>query len=277
MMESVFTLAYSTIGSPDYDVDQIIALALRCGLPGVELRFVRGTTEIEGLPEFQGQGLADTRRRFDDAGLKVVAIDSSVRMNAIAPDVRAQNLELARATAGIAAALGAPYVRVFGGAIPEGQSEAETRDAIVAGLSEVAELTAESGVQSILETHDSYSTSDSIVGLFEAGASDKLGVLWDSLHTYRHGETAEESWAKLGPRVRHVHLKDSTQANPDTFDFALVGEGIVPIPHIVEVLTDAGYDGAVSFEWEKGWHPEIAEADVAVPAFAEYMQTLLAR
>jgi sugar phosphate isomerase/epimerase len=271
----VFTLAYSTIGSPDYDVDQIIALATQAGLPGVELRFVRGTTELAGLPEFQGDGLADTRRRFDDAGLTVVAIDSSVKMNSVDESVRAQNRELAKRNLEIATALGAPYIRVFGGEIPEGQTEQQTREAIAAGLSEVAELTAAAGVQSLLETHDSYSTSDSILGLYAMGASERLGVLWDSLHTYRHGETADESWAKLGDRVRHVHVKDSTQVSPTSFDFALPGEGIVPIPHIVEVLQAAGYDGALSFEWEKGWHPEIAEPDVAIPAFARYMASLL--
>jgi sugar phosphate isomerase/epimerase len=270
----MFKFGFSTIGCPDYSIDQIVQLSTETGLKGVEIRFVRGTTDLASLPEFSPEGLKETRRKFDDAGVTVVAIDTSVRMNSLDPATRAQNLELAKRNLDIALALGAAHLRVFGGAIPENQTEDETREAIAAGLSEVAELTWAAGVESLLETHDSYSTSASILGLYDAGASDRLGILWDSLHTFRHGETADETWSQLGPRVRHVHVKDSTQATEDSFDFALTGEGILPIPHILDVLRDGGYDRYVHFEWEKGWHPEILEPEVAIPHFARYVAAL---
>jgi sugar phosphate isomerase/epimerase len=267
----VFKLGFSTIGCPDYSIDQIIKLATDNGYQGVELRFVRGTVDLVSLEEFQPAGISETRRKFDDAGVDVVAIDTSVRMNSLDPVVRSQAMELARTNLAIAEGLGASFLRVFGGALPENQSEVDTRRAIAEGLSEVAELTARSGVQSLLETHDSYSTSDTILGLFAAGASEKLGVLWDSLHTYRHGEDADFTWSQLGGRIRHIHVKDSNSASADDFDFALTGEGTVPIPHILEVIRRHDFDGFVDFEWEKGWHPEIAEPEIAIPHFARYM------
>ncbi len=272
---TVFRLGFSTIGCPDYTVEQVIGLATANDYQGIEIRFIRGTTDLASLPEFGPARLPATRKLFDDAGLSVVCIDSSVRMNSLDPADRDENRELAKQNLEIAVGLGAPYIRVFGGAIPDGQTEDQTRDAITEGLSEIAELTAAAGVQSLLETHDSYSTSATIADLFARGASDKLGVLWDSLHTYRHGETPEQTWALLGDRIRHVHMKDSIEANADSFDFALTGEGSVPIPHIVEVLTGVGYDGFVHFEWEKGWHPEIAEPEVAIPHFRRYLAALL--
>jgi sugar phosphate isomerase/epimerase len=267
----LFQLGFSTIGCPDYTIEQVVRLAVETGLRGVEIRFVRGTTDLVSLPEFSPRQLPETRKRFDDAGLQVVAIDTSVHMNSLDPAVRAENLQAAKKYLEIAVALGAPHLRVFGGGIPEGQTKEETREATASGLSEIAELTFAAGVQSLLETHDSYSTSASVTGLFSAGASQHLGILWDSLHTFRHGETAEQSWAALGPRIRHVHVKDSTQADADFFDFALTGEGIVPIPHILGVLRAGGYERYVHFEWEKGWHPEIADPEVAIPHFARYM------
>lgn len=272
----MFKLGFSTIGCPDYSVDQIAQLSAETGLSGVEIRFVRGTADLLSLEEFSAAGLPETRRKFDDVGAKVVVVDTSVRMNSLDSATRAQNLELAKRYLEIAVGLGARHLRVFGGAIPEDQSEEETREAISKGLSDVAELTWGAGVESLIETHDSYSTSDSIRELYEHGASEHLGVLWDSLHTFRHGETAEESWSKLGDRIRHVHVKDSNQASPASFDFALTGEGIVPIPHILDVLRNAGFDRYVHFEWEKGWHPEIAEPDIAIPHFAKYMAAVLA-
>ena len=264
-------LGFSTIACPSYDVDQIIALAKASKLEGIEIRFLRGTVDLASLDELSPRRIAETRRRFEDAGLKVVVIGTSVRMNSLDPAVRAQQLQAAQINTDIAVALGAPMLRVFGGPIPADQDREKTIDGIAKGLGEVAELTARSGVESVLETHDDFSTSASVLDLYVRGASERLGVLWDTLHTYRHGETAEQSWAALGPRIRHVHVKDSYKADRSGFDFALTGEGSVPIKSFIDVLERNGFDGYVHFEWEKGWHPEIADADIAVPHFARAM------
>lgn len=268
-------LGFSTIACPSYDVDQVIALARATGLEGIEIRFLRGTVDIAGLDELSPGRIGDTRARFEDAGLKVVVIGTSVRMNSLDPAVRAQQLQAARTGAAIARGLGAPMLRVFGGPLPPSQDREATLDAIASGLGEVADLTANEGVESILETHDDFSTSASVLDLYARGASDRLGVLWDTLHTHRHGESAAMSWSALGPRVRHVHVKDSFKADRSGFDFALTGEGTVPVASFVEVLAAAGYDGFLHFEWEKGWHPEIADAEVAVPHFARAMAGLV--
>jgi hypothetical protein len=44
----------------------------------------------------------------------------------------------------------------------------------------------------------------------------------------------------------------------------------------VTLLEQGGYDGYLSFEWEKAWHPEIDEPEVAIPQYATYMRKLLA-
>jgi len=271
----VFRLGFSTIGCPNYDIDQIIELASSNGFEGVELRFVRGTIDLASLEEFAPSNIVGTRQRFNDAGIEVVGVDTSVRMNSLDPKIRSEQLELAKRNLAIAEGLGASFLRVFGGAIPEGQTEGATRGAIAEGLSRVADLTAVSEVSTLLETHDSFSTSESILDLYANGASENLAVLWDSLHTFRHGEAPEYTWQQLGPHVRHVHVKDSTQASADSFDFALTGEGNVPIPTIIRVLRNVNYEGFVSFEWEKGWHSEIAEPEVAIPHFARYIAGLL--
>ena len=127
------------------------------------------------------------------------------------------------------------------------------------------------GVTALLETHDAFSTSTSILDLFSRGVSQNLGVLWDTLHTHRHGETAAHTWAQLGPRIKLVHLKDSAKSSAAGFDLVLTGEGTAPIPSFLEVLKNANYNGYVDFEWEKAWHPEIEEPEVAIPHFARYM------
>jgi sugar phosphate isomerase/epimerase len=269
-------LGFSTIGCPDYTVAQIIDLGRQTGLPGVELRFVGGTTEFDQQPEFQDDQLPTTRKRFADAGLTVVSIDTSVRMCSLDEAVREEQRGRARRWAEVASALGAPYIRVFGGPIPEGQDTERSLDAIATGLSEIAEITDARGVRTLLETHDAFSTSASIVELYERGAGEKVDVLWDTLHTFRHGESPQQTWAALGSRVRHCHIKDSTIATPDDFDIAYMGAGVAPLDEIWRVLTEAGYDGYAHFEWEKGWHPEVDHGSLAIPHFADYMAAFTA-
>ena len=268
----MISYGFSTLGCPKYSVDEVIAIANANGFTGVEIRFIRGTVDIASLPEFSPQGIADTRRKFEDAGVAVVGIGTSLKMVSLDADQRGQQMEAARVNTAIAIGLGAKYLRVFGGPLPADQDRERTLDAIATGLGAIGELSAKSGVTVLLETHDDFSRSASILDLYHRGMSDTVEVLWDTLHTYRHGESAAETWSQLGSRIRLVHVKDATVATPESFDFALTGEGRVPIGSFIDLLEAKGYDGYVNFEWEKGWHPEIAEPEVAFPHFMQWVR-----
>jgi hypothetical protein len=43
----------------------------------------------------------------------------------------------------------------------------------------------------------------------------------------------------------------------------------------MKTLVSGGYQGLYSFEWEKKWHPEIEEPEVAFPQYVETMKGLL--
>jgi predicted xylose isomerase-like sugar epimerase len=51
--------------------------------------------------------------------------------------------------------------------------------------------------------------------------------------------------------------------------YVLTGTGDVPVRQQVEELAKAGYRGFYSFEWEKRWHPEIEEPEMAIRQYAE--------
>ena len=262
---------FSTIGCPDYDVPQVITMAKENGYSGVEIRFLKGTVDLASLNEFSPDGIGETRRRFEDAGIAVIGINTGVRMVSLDPAVRVQQIASARTNLAIAEGLGAKYLRVFGGPLPPEQDREQTLDAIAAGLGEIAEITAERGVITLIETHDAFCLAPSILDLYRRGASEKLGVLWDTLHTYRHGESGETTWAALGDRIQLVHVKDSVVATADSFDFALTGDGTVPVGSFIDLLEREGYDGFVNFEWEKGWHREIPDPEIALPHFARFV------
>ena len=45
----------------------------------------------------------------------------------------------------------------------------------------------------------------------------------------------------------------------------------------MQILAKAGYKGDYSFEWEKRWHPEIPEPEVAFPHYARVVRGISVR
>jgi sugar phosphate isomerase/epimerase len=73
--------------------------------------------------------------------------------------------------------------------------------------------------------------------------------------------------AANGIAIAHVHVKDGrpSASSPGTWKLCLLNEGMVPLREACSALRHSGYDGYLSLEWEKQWHPEIAEPRIALP------------
>jgi sugar phosphate isomerase/epimerase len=54
-------------------------------------------------------------------------------------------------------------------------------------------------------------------------------------------------------------------APPTGWELLLLGEGEIPVKQGLRMLKRSGYDDFISVEWEKKWHPEIPEPEVAFP------------
>lgn len=176
----------------------------------------------------------------------------------------------------LAAELGAPFIRVFGGALPEGETRATLIKPTAEVLHRLGTYGGEHGVTVTLETHDAWTRSEDVLELIQAVALPSVKVLWDAHHTYRFGETPAQSLALLGNAIAYVHLKDSrlTPDKPGEWTYCLLGEGDVPLREIRSLLKRAGYDGYLSLEWEKKWHPEIEEPEVILPQARPYLLSL---
>jgi sugar phosphate isomerase/epimerase len=61
----------------------------------------------------------------------------------------------------------------------------------------------------------------------------------------------------------------------DGWQLVLLGEGEVPVQEMVALLAHGGYQGWVSVEWEKRWHPEIEEPEVALPQHRRLLDSWL--
>lgn len=51
--------------------------------------------------------------------------------------------------------------------------------------------------------------------------------------------------------------------------YTLLGKGKAPVFEGIDALNKGGYKGYFSFEWEKLWHPEIPEPEIALADFSK--------
>ena len=271
-------LAMMTLGCPAWDLPTIISRAAEYGFDGVDFRGIRDQIDITRLPEFT-TGVAETRRRFADAGLAVCTIASSIKV--CDPDARAASLDEARRTIAVARELGVPNVRVFGGG-PVEQIGRERAAAIgVETMEAILALDGAAEIRWLFETHDHWIRSADCALLLGAIPDPAFGALWDIGHTSRvGGESPAETYAALGDRVGYVHVKDAShdpdhpQAMADGWRYVPVGTGSLPLAGGIEILAGNGYGGWVGFEHEKRWHPELPEPEVAFPHFVRWFRSL---
>ena len=265
-------LSFSSLACPDWTMPQIVAMAAFLGYEGVELRFVQGEYSLWKLPVFQGAELASTKRSLGDCGLAVSCLDTSCRFHFPDPAERNRWLEEGKRMSDLAAALGAPGMRVFGDTVQPGADRDSTRRWIAESIGELAEITSRKRVEVWLETHGDFASAAATLEILLQSGSPHAGALWDPANCLVEAqETPAEGAAKLGSAIRHTHMKDLRREN-DEWEHVLTGEGNFPLRQQLEALQELNYDGYVSFEWEKKWHPEIPDAEIALPHFIQWFR-----
>jgi sugar phosphate isomerase/epimerase len=91
------------------------------------------------------------------------------------------------------------------------------------------------------------------------------------------GETPREIASNFGDRILLAQVKDARRsAEQDSgWQLVLLGEGEVDVRSMLAELLACHYDGWVSVEWEKHWHPEIEEPEIALPQHIATLQRYL--
>ena len=252
-------IAFSTLAFPDASLATVISLGRSWGYSGVELRLIDGDL-ID--PAMSPADRSAVKRTAAVAGLPIVAVDSSIRLTESEPGT-----ELDKFIA-LASEWESPLVRVFGGALPDGDPDRQARLTAAARVLEASVPLAEQlGVAIGVETHDAFSASSVVAELLAMVPSGAVGAVWDSHHPYRMGQQPPEVWSDIGRRTLLAQVKDARRdaARADGWQLVLLGQGEVPVREMLGLLRGDGYEGWISVEWEKRWHPEIPEPEVALP------------
>lgn len=273
--EHRYPLAFSTLGCPKWTWKTILEQASQLGYSAIELRGLQGEMDLTKRPEFNGEQTKQSLQDLRALNLRISDLGSSAHLHETDPARHTEQMDQAKRFIELAHRLNVPYVRVFGDKIPDGQSKAEAADHVALGLKELGQFARGSNVAVIIESHGDFTDSDTLLRILRAAEMPSTGLLWDAHHTVVAGkEDPAATFARLGRYIRHVHLKDS-KPNGKEVQYVLTGEGSVPVRQTVEVLAKGGYQGYYCFEWEKVWHPEIEEPEIAIPHFAKTVGSYL--
>jgi len=215
---------------------------------------------------------------LDALGLKIAGLGASTNMHEPDAARRTRGMDEAKRFIELAHQLRSPYVRVFPNQLVKGEERKTTIDRIVAGLRELGDHAKGSKVTVIVESHGEFTTAPLLLEIIKGANHPNVAFLWDAHHTCVAGEKPAETFKQLGKYVRHTHLKDSRapKAEEKGRRYVLTGTGEVPVKETVKVLAAGGYRGYYSFEWEKRWHPEIEDPEIAIPHYAKVMREYLA-
>jgi sugar phosphate isomerase/epimerase len=261
-------IAFSTLGCPAWSWKTILEQADQLGYAALELRGVAGEMDLTKVPELTGSRWADTRKDLAALGIVISDLGASSRMHEKDAATRQAQFDEGRRFIDLAHAMGVKYVRMFGDKFPEGEPREDVMKRVVEGFQQMAAHAKAAGVVVLQESHGDFTKSKDLLEIQQAVRSDGFALLWDAHHTFvAAGEAPADTYAALGRYIRHTHLKDSKPAGTDR-RYVLTGTGEVPVKAQVAVLAKAGYKGYYCFEWEKKWHPEIEEPEVAFPHYA---------
>jgi len=244
--------SFHTVGLPDRALIDVVKAVKDAGYAGIELN-------AETLPWAEPHITPTTPKDVRDkvrhaiaaAELKVSAIGAHIPMLHPDPKQRGAAMAYVLGCCDLAVELGGDYIHLLSGPL----AAESARDM---GWKWFADA-----VQNIVEYACAHKVSvgiEAIAGhLFHSAqdyaqlASDLPGIPFkinfDPSQIIVQGANPFEMIDRFADRIAHVHMKDGAGLFPD-FSFPPLGEGEIDFPALVVQLQAAGYDGALSVEYE---------------------------
>ncbi len=243
--------AFMSFSCPQLSLDEMLSLAQKLGYDGIEPR--AASHHGHGVELEAGQAeRADIKAQAEARGIALCCLATSCRY--ADPATLKTQIEDTHRYIDLAADIGAPRLRVFGGQIAAGLSREAAIDQVSQALSSVADHAAEREVIVCLETHDDWCDPAHVAAVMRRANHPAIAVNWDVMHPVRKaGATMEGAFRTLQPWIRHVHIHDGT-AEADKLALLPIGQGAYDHRRVLELLQAEGYEGYLSGEWIN-WEP----------------------
>ncbi|MFW6158010.1 MAG: sugar phosphate isomerase/epimerase family protein [Planctomycetota bacterium] len=218
----------------DWDLDRLCAELPDAGVEGVEFRIGSGHqhgVELDAPPTAR----KEARKKLAAAGLCACSIATGCRFHMADADEVARNVAEAKQAIQLAAALGAPRIRVFGNNIVDGVHPDDTAAQVGRALDELGPVGERAGVDVLLEMHGDFNDFR-LNKLAVTGANHRaVGTLYNcSPQDVINGSLATV-WGEMKGLIRHVHFHD------------LLADDY-PYDELFGLLAADGYSGFLSME-----------------------------
>lgn len=266
-------LSFSTLGCPEWTWQHIVDEAARLAYDGLEIRGVEGEFFLPKAKPFLRQNLATTRSMLADHQLQIPILDTSCFFHEA--DKWQANVDEGLASLELAERLDCGMIRVFGNNVPDPATADATLDLIALGLTKLCDACRGTQQTVLFETHGDFADLGNLLPVFQKCNSPHLQLLWDIKHTYMiYGPDQSVFFHATKQWIKHTHIKDCRKT-VDGDELCLLGEGEVPVAADLKLLSSIGYTGWLSLEWEKKWHPQLAEPEIAIPHYINYMKGIM--
>lgn len=285
------------MGTPEYTVKEALELFKNIGLDGAEI-VVQDGYRCAIPQQADLNELREIRETADRLGLRIIALTPYYsRFNDLDAGVREGEIQGIRRVIEYAKFLGANYIRIYAGNYAQTDTDpgGQKRAYLVESMRRLGDAAQEAGVKLVMENHFNtmtVSAADSISVAREIG-HPAVGILYDQANlTFTGNEPWEEALPLQFSKVCYTHVKDlvfragntgftsSDVSHPKEEErnvtTKIVGEGIIPWPAILQAMKDRGYDGWLSLEYERRWHPQdIPDASIGMKQSAAYLRSCL--
>lgn len=291
-----YKIAGHTMGTPEYTVLEALELFKKIGLDGAEI-VVQDDYRC-GLPtECSQEELDAVKKKAEELGIRIIALTPyNSKFNSLDEEIRKQEMDGVRKVIGYAQYLGAEYIRIYAGNYagnetdPDGKKWAQ----LIRSMKELGDDAQKAGVTLVMENHFNTMTVSARQSMDAATQIDHpaVGILYDQANlAFTLQEGYEEALEIQASKVRYAHVKDlefkaGNQAfvsdevsHPKEEDrnvyTRIVGEGSLEWPKILQLLHDKGYNGWLSLEYERRWHPDdIPDASIGMKKSVEYLRNV---
>ncbi len=211
-------------------------------------------TTVYWFPDTSNQFLASLRRTAYKNAVNLYSVAVRARLCQPTPELQSAEVENVKKWVDVAEKVGATHVRVFGGAVPNGATEAQAIGWAVEVLKRSAEYAGSKGILIGVEDDGGLTTTaEPTVEIVKRADTPWAGINLDT------GNFPKNGYAQVAmciPYATSVHFKANIAREDGTKEKA-------DVDRLIGMFAKAGYKGYLSLEYE-----DKEESETAVPRLA---------
>ena len=271
----VFTSIGAGLGASLEAVKQLGVPTVQVSAPPAEFRSTENVRRIQ--TEFKKAGIAITLMFCGYPGESYASIQA-VReaVGLVPPKTRDERIDITRAIADFAAALGAPAIGIHIGFLSDDWESKDFAD-MVGVAKGLCEYCSALGIAVHLETGQE--TADTLLKFIERVNRTNLAVNFDPANMILYGSGQPlEALRKVGRHVRSCHCKDAVWSDKPGVEWGKevpLGEGQVDIEKFLSILIELGYAGPLTIEREIRGEQQTKDIKKAVDLLTSLKKKLL--